>query len=204
MKPHDLAEVGILGMLNEQNSLSADMITDRLQHNFSKYWGFSRGVLSSAIANLKEEEYITLSINSEESKYVYYITPEGKDRLHRLIREPFETDEAFNFSNRHHVLIRLGFLHHLPEEEQTAVLNTLEDRLAVEREQWVEIQQMHERERPNDAQTGYRQDLIQLNITMLDALLEWVKGLNIHTLDTNAYSLLCSTAEPRDDERFSS
>ena len=187
MKPHDLAEVGILGMLNEQNSLSADMITDRLQHNFSKYWGFSRGVLSSAIADLKEEEYITLSINSEESKYVYYITAKGKDRLHGLIREAFETDEAFNFSNRHHVLIRLGFLHHLPEEEQAAMLNTLEDRLATEREQWVEIQQIHERERPNDAQTGYRQDLIQLNITMLDALIEWVEGLNIHTLDTNAY-----------------
>ena len=68
MKPHDLAEVGILGMLNEQNSLSADMIADRLQHNFSKYWGFSHGVLSSAIADLKEEEYITLSTNSEESK----------------------------------------------------------------------------------------------------------------------------------------
>ena len=66
-------------------------------------------------------------------------------------------------------------------------MNTLEDRLATEREQWVEIQQMHERERPNDAQTGYRQDLIQLNITMLDALIEWVEGLNIHTLDTNAY-----------------
>ena len=85
------------------------------------------------------------------------------------------------------MLIRLGFLHHLPEKEQAAVLNTLEDRLVMEREQRVEIQQIHERERPNDAQTGYRQDLIQLNITMLDALLEWVKGLNIHTLDTNAY-----------------
>ena len=51
----------------------------------------------------------------------------------------------------------------------------------------MEIQQIHERERPNEAQTGYWQDLIQLNITMLDVLIEGVEGLNIHTLDTNAY-----------------
>lgn len=183
MDNRHLAEIGILGMLNEQGSLSLAAIVDRLQHNFSKYWGFSHSVVSTAATDLGEEGHVALSTNRREGKYVYQITPTGRERLRELIRTGFETDEIFEFSKRRDVLIRLGFLHHLPEEDQAVVLNTIEDRLITEREQWVEIQQMHECERADDAQTGYRQDLIQLNITMLDALLQWVKGLNIRTLD---------------------
>lgn len=178
-----------MGILNEQGPLSLDEITNRLQHNFKKYWGFSRGVVSSAATKLEKERYIVLSNQCERDQYVYRVTPEGRMHLHKLIRDAFKTDEIFDFTKRHHVLIRLGFLHHLPECEQVAVLNTIEDQLAEERRRWFTIQRTHEQEHPDTAvQTGYRRDLIQLNVTMLNTLLEWVEEIDIRTLDADATS----------------
>jgi DNA-binding PadR family transcriptional regulator len=183
MQYNEPAKIGFLGVLNERGPKTIDAVRNLLQHNFERHWGFSMGVVSSTVRDLEEAGYVEATVDAD-GEYVHRITPAGEEHLRERIRGVFRDEDLFDFSNRHYVLITLGFLHHLPEDEQASVLDAVETQFAAELDHWTDVYATHERERdPVDDVVGYRRDLVRLNVTMLESLLEWVRGLEVKSPD---------------------
>lgn len=188
MRYDDLAAVGVLGVLAEQGPETLGGVRETLKHNFARYWGFSSGVLSPTIRELEEAGHVEASVRETEDagdidaeEYVYRVTDGGYEHLRDLVREGLRDREDFDVSQRSQVMVRLGFLHHLSEREQAAALSAIADGLRAEREKWEEVRRSH-RERGAEG-TGYRGDLVRLNVRMVDTFIEWVEDLDIRTYD---------------------
>ncbi|MFB6304015.1 MAG: hypothetical protein ABEH47_02525 [Haloferacaceae archaeon] len=192
MRYDDLAAVGVLGVLAEQGPETLGGVRETLKHNFARYWGFSSGVLSPTIRELEEAGHVEASVREDEDaaadldaeEYVYSITDGGYEHLRDLIREGLRDRDSFDVSQRSQVMVRLGFLHHLPEREQAAALSAIADGLRAEREKWEEVRRAHRESEREGA--GYRGELTRLNVRMIDTFIEWIEGLDIRTFDEPA------------------
>jgi len=183
-----LVEVAILGFLNEWNQLSIDTLSDRLRHNFGPFWTFGYGTLLPAVSELEDRGHVRLVTGGEdtfpeteeteagtdESEYTYEITAEGRERLQELLRQPLADVE--DPKQRYRVIIKLGFIHHLPPEDQAAEFGRLIDRFTTFRTEYEEVRDDHDRETMADFDRhGYRVELIDLSIEMIDTLVDWLE-----------------------------
>lgn len=172
MDQKELAEVGVLGTLQDDDPATLEGIHSRLRDNFRRYWGYGYGVLSPARDRLLEVGHIEPAATGDER---YVITTSGVDRLRDLLRSPLEEGTVIDIDQRHRLVIRVGFLHHLPPGDQADVLAEMEDRLREERESWLQRFSAAD----GDADTrGYRADMADLIVRIIDSHLEWIEGVS--------------------------
>jgi len=189
MTNRPLVELGILGLLNEWDQLSIDTIQDRLQHNFGSFWTFSYGALLPVVSELEEKGHVQPgaddgdAFRGAEGSHPYEITEEGRNRLEDLLRQPLA--DVKDPQQRHKVIIKLGFIHHLPPEERTAEFDHLIDRFVTFRREWQEIRDEHDSTTMAEFDGhGYRVELIDLSIEMIDTLIDWLERHRERTLET--------------------
>ena len=103
----------------------------------------------------------------------YRITESGRDRLRKLVRE--RVSDVDDPGQRPHLLLKLGFLHHLPPSEQDEEVARLEDQFHRARAEWIEVANAHGADEA--VHSGYRLELIELTIQLLDTQLEWIGEL---------------------------
>jgi len=181
METKELAEIGILGALNERGELSQSEMQKFLQDTFSEYWGYGSGVLSPATKRLIENNSIKRVTKGSNTKYRYEITSLGKEKLDEFLRSPIEERDLMNLSSRHQLVIKLGFLHHLPKDDQESVLNNMKSNLAERLGRWEAIQEEYH---ASNTQTGYREDFVQLKIEILEAHIEWIEELDLKSISS--------------------
>lgn len=191
MKYSTLAEIGVLGVLNERGTSPVGEIQDVLQHNFSRYYGFSNGVVIPTVRELEERGDV-VSSDKGGNKYFYRITDSGQARLQELLLDGLIGEDAVEVYNYQYVLVHLGFLHHLPEHDQANVLTGLEEALRERREKWTDVKRAHVHA-DTDAETGYRRAIFGLNVRLIDVVLEWLEEIEIRTLDAAAASDTANT-----------
>lgn len=165
MEQRQLTELGVLGFLNEREA-SLGTIQDRFNHNFGRHQFAGHGVLEPALARLREQGHV-------RGSPTYRITESGRDRLRELLREP--VSDVADPTQRPHLLVKLGFLHHLPPSEQDDEVARLEDQFHRARAEWIDVANAHGADEA--AHSGYRLELIELTIQLLDAQLEWIGEL---------------------------
>lgn len=173
MKQRKLASLGVLGVLSEDEFATVGQIHDKLHHNFGRYWGASTGILTPTISQLEEEGYVEPVRTDRE--YGYEITPAGRDRLEAILSE--RIDDISHPSSRPHLMLKLGFLHHLPVERQHDEIESLQDQLFEARDRLHTLEQRHEDESDSFGETGYRGEMIGLRIGIVNALLEWLEDV---------------------------
>lgn len=179
MKYSHLAEIGVLGVLNERGASPVSEIRDVLQHNFSRYYGFSNGVVVPTVRELEERGDIIPSDKGGD-KYYYCITDSGQAQLQNLLLDGLIGEDAVEIHDYQYILIHLGFLHHLPEHDQVNVLTSLQEDLRERREKWADIKRTHV-QAGTDAETGYRRPIFDLNVRLIDVVLEWLEEIEIQT-----------------------
>jgi DNA-binding PadR family transcriptional regulator len=182
MKYSNLAEVGILGVLNERGASPLGEVQDVLQHNFGHYYGFSYGVVMPTVRELEKRGDV-VSSSGTDGEYSYHITDSGRERLQELLLDALTDNEAADVSNHQYVLVHLGFLHHLPERDRTAALASLKEALRERREKWLEVERTHA-DADVGTNTGCRRDIFRLNTRIIEVLLEWLQEIEVRTLDT--------------------
>jgi DNA-binding PadR family transcriptional regulator len=182
MQHGDLAEVGVLGVLNERGPRTLDDVKRTLQHSFGRYYAFSTGVVTPAIQDLVDDECIAPC--SDEGQYRYRITDEGRKRLRRLVLDGLTADDVGDLKSRARVMIYIGFLHHLPEGDQAEAFESVSEALRDQRRKWREARHSHDAA-DEAANVGYRKEMVELNIQMVETFIEWLERLEIRTLDTS-------------------
>lgn len=177
MKPSELAELGVLCVLNEEARLSRDGVKDRLHHSFGQYWQVNSGVLWPAIDRLEDEGWLDrhVATGADSKRVRYSITGSGVDRLRELLREP--VDDIFELHRRHVLIVKLGALHHLPEDEQEAQLERLQRRAEEVLENARIIHREHDICIDDGAEYGYRRELLDLRIRILEELIDWIESI---------------------------
>jgi len=167
MDQRRLIELGVLGLLAEREA-SLDALRERFNHNFGRHQFAGYGTLRPTLDRLCEEGHAAGADS-------YRITTAGRDRLRELLAEdvPAVDDPA----HRPHLLIKLGFLHHLPPTRQDEELAALEDKFHAAREKWVEAAAVHDDPEVEMGDTGYRRELIELTVDLLDTQLDWLGRL---------------------------
>jgi DNA-binding PadR family transcriptional regulator len=173
MKQRELASLGVLGGLAEEDVATVDRIRDKLQHNFGRYWGASSGILVPTISKLEEDEHVETVRAGEE--YGYEITSTGRDRLKTLLRKRIE--DISHPSYRAHLMLKLGFLHHLSPDEQEGEIESLQDQLLEARDRLLTLEVRHEEGVESSRNTGYRRHLIDLRVGIIDAFLDWLEDV---------------------------
>ena len=175
MDQRTIANLGILGVLAERESASIRDVHDTLRHSLGRYWGASTGVLGPTMTRLEENGHVELSL--ADGGDPYRITDSGVERLRSLLREPLE--DVADAPLQAPMLMKLGFLHHLPLDEQRRELARLTDQLKTARAELVDLQSVHEAAVDDETDAGYRFDLIRLRVFVLDAVIEWLDTIEI-------------------------
>ncbi len=170
MDQRELASLGMLGTLAEREVATVDEIHDSLHHTFGRYWGASTGILSPTASQLVDDGHV--EVVSEAESVGHRITDEGVDRLRELLREPVE--DVSHPSFRPHLMMKLGFLHHLPAGEQREELDGLREQLHAARDRLLTADQSHETEGTDSEAVGYRSELIDLRVRIIDAFVDWL------------------------------
>lgn len=166
MKGKDRTHLGVLGIFAEQDATHQEM-RDRLQHNFGRYVTAGYGALKPAISDLREDQLIKYTDGR------YSIEQKGRTYLRTLLRESIE--DVRDPTQKPHLFMKLGFLHHLSEKEQEDELATLEDQFQQARDKWVAIHDQHKQ--AISSSQGYRREILDLDIRTFDVYLNWVKNI---------------------------
>lgn len=170
MQRDSVIELGVLGLLAERDGSAAD-IQERFNHNFGRHQFVGRGRLDPTLARLRDRGHVTEAYTAEAG--TCSLTEGGRERLQTLLREPVAAVD--DPAHRPHFLVKLGFLHHLPADEQAAELAHLEDQFHEARNEWLDIAAMHHEEvAPHES---YRMELVELTADLLDAQLQWIRRL---------------------------
>ena len=170
MQRDSVIELGVLGLLAERDGAAADL-QERFNHNFGRHQFVGRGRLDPTLARLRDSGHVTEAYTAEAG--TCSLTDQGHDRLRTLLREPVAAVD--DPAHRPHFLVKLGFLHHPPADEQAAELAHLEDQFHEARNEWLGIATMHREELPSHE--SYRMELVELTADLLDAQLRWVQRL---------------------------
>lgn len=174
MDSSELATLGVLGVLAETETATVDEIRSHLQHNFGRYWAGSYGVLLPALSRLTDEDADpAVERLTADSDVVYTLTDRGTERLRELLRTPVE--DVANPLSYPQLVLKLGFLHLLSEDDQRAELADLEDRFEQARNRFLELGEIHDD--GVEDRRGYRRELFSLRAMVLDDHLQWVRSL---------------------------
>ena len=161
MEQQRVLRLGVLGILNEDES-TLNTIQKRFNHRFGRHQFAGYGALEPVIKRLCEDGYITGTIS-------YSITESGRSHLRTLLCEP--VSDVSNPNNRPHLLLKLGFIHHLPHDSQYEELAHLEDQFDQQRLKWMERATTH----TEMTHSENRPDLIDLTIRLMETQLEWIR-----------------------------
>lgn len=177
MDTRELAELGVLGSLAEESPATRKGIQDRLQHSFGRYWGAGSGALWPAVDDLDEAGCLERlpperSVDNHPGE-AYALTDSGRERLGELVRQPVDD---FGLGARSHLMMKLGFLHHLPPDERAAELASLADAAQTARARLVEVRDDHDEQVADHDQYGFRRELLDLRLRILDVFLEWLSA----------------------------
>lgn len=182
MDANRLAELGVLGMLAEEPA-DERTVRERLRHNFSRYWTAGYGALDPTMERLRAGghlEAVTTVTAQGRRETEYAITDEGRDRLRTLLNESIPDDEIPMGGPR--LVLTLGFLHHLSADERRDRLAALIDRFEEARSRWSDVKSTHEE--TLSGPTGYRRDLQELSIRLIDTYLRWLADLRDELADS--------------------
>jgi DNA-binding PadR family transcriptional regulator len=173
MDSADLTTLGILGVLAEDEAATVDRIQDRLQHSFGRYWTSSYGVLLPTLSRLTERTPPLVEADEGERDTAYRITERGRERFGELLREPIESvGDPMAYPA---FVLKLGFLHHLPADDQRTELAALEDRFRQARDRYLDLEDRHES--ALEERRGYRRELLSLRAMVLDDHLQWIRRI---------------------------
>ncbi|ELY38924.1 PadR family transcriptional regulator [Natronorubrum tibetense] len=174
MEQRELASLAILGILAEKERATVKTVHEKLRHNFGRYWGASTGILVPTVNQLNDDGYVKTTDSTTQAA-TYKITDEGRNHLQSLLTKPIE--DVSHPSFRAHLMMKLGFLHHLSIDGQQAEIRALKDQLKTAREELRTIDAAHESEVDDRERVGYRQELIDLRVRILDTFLEWLDAI---------------------------
>lgn len=176
MNPSKMADMGVLCMLKEEPGLTKAELRERLQHNFGRYWGAGTGVVWSSIDRLEDEALIERAAEGAGTDPpAFAITDAGEERLESLILEPAE--DLFHPMQRPMLMMKLGSLHHLPEENQRQVIDRFRDEALDARDRIKTIQRSHDDAISDHDRYGYRRDMFDLRLRIVDEIIDWLEGL---------------------------
>lgn len=169
MEQRDLASLGVLGVLAEVDMATVHQIHETLKHNFGRYWGASTGIILPTLSQLEEAGQVGMTV--ADGARGYTITETGRDRLNVLLKEPVE--DVSNPSFRPHLMMKLGFLYHLSSGDQHKEISEMQAQLREERDRVRTLQLSHDDEPSDPMATGYRGELLDLRIRIINAILDW-------------------------------
>lgn len=176
MNSSKMADMGVLCMLEEEPGLTKAELRERLQHNFGRYWGAGTGVVWSAIDRLEDEALIERDAKETgNDPPAFAITDAGAERLESLILEPVE--DLFHPMQRPMLMMKLGSLHHLPEADQREVIGRLRDEALDARDRIKTIQRSHDESIDDHQRYGYRRDMFDLRLRLVDDILNWLEEI---------------------------
>lgn len=164
-------------MLKEESGLTKDELRERLQHNFGRYWGAGTGVVWSSIDRLDDETLIERNAEATGNEPpAFVITDSGEKHLESLILEPVE--DPFHPMQRPMLTMKLGSLHHLPEEKQRQVIDRFRDEALDARDRIETIQHSHDDAISDHDRYGYRRDMFDLRLRIVEEFLDWLDGIS--------------------------
>jgi DNA-binding PadR family transcriptional regulator len=176
MNPSKMADMGVLCMLEEEPGLTKAELRERLQHNFGRYWSAGTGVVWSAIDRLEDEALIEREVkNTGNEPPTFAITDAGNERLESLILEPVE--DLFHPIQRPMLMMKLGSLHHLPQAKQREVIGRFQDEALEARDRIRTIQRSHDEAIDDHQRYGYRRDMFDLRLRLVDEILDWLESI---------------------------
>lgn len=172
MDQRDLASLGVLGVLAEEDGATLDRIHEKLKHNFGRYWGASTGILGPTLSALEDDDLVELARTG--GTWEYTLTAAGREQLRTLLKKPVQdvSHELFH----PHLLMKIGFAHHLPAADRRAEITELQAQLSEERDRIRNVQLAHE-DGASSESTGYRGDLFELQIRIMDVCSDWLDEL---------------------------
>jgi DNA-binding PadR family transcriptional regulator len=176
MDPSKMADMGVLCMLKEESGLTKAELRERLQHNFGRYWGAGTGAVWSAIDRLEDEALIGRDTGDAGTEPpAFTITDAGEEQLKSLILEPVE--DLFHPMQRPMLMMKLGSLHHLPEEQQRQVIDRFRNEALEARDRIKTIQRSHDDAISDHDRYGYRRDMFDLRLRLVDEILDWLEAI---------------------------
>jgi DNA-binding PadR family transcriptional regulator len=176
MKQSKMADMGVLCMLNEEPGLTKSELQERLRHNFGRYWGAGTSVVWSATDRLNEEGLIESDVEAAGNEPpAFAITDAGRERLESLILEPVE--DLFHPMQRPMLMMKLGSLHHLPEGDQGRIVDRLREEALEARDHIETVRHSHDEAIDDHERYGYRRDLLDLRLRLVDEILDWLEGI---------------------------
>ncbi|APX97736.1 PadR family transcriptional regulator [Natronorubrum daqingense] len=175
MEQRELASLAVLGVLAEESVATVDQIHDTLRHRHGRYWGASTGILVPTISQLEEDGHV--SAVAADGSYGYEITADGRDHLQSLLDRPI--DDVSHPSARSHLMVKLGFLHHLPVERRRAALRELQEQVLETRDHLLTVKSRHGEEPSESSAPPTRGSLLDLRLLILDAVLEWLEEFEV-------------------------
>lgn len=174
MEQRKLASLAILGVLAEKESATIESIHTTLKHNFGRYWGASTGILVPTMNQLKKDGYVE-QVSADGSGIAYRLTKSGRNRLKKILS--ISVEDISHPSSRPELMIKLGYLHHLSVSRQREELRELKDQLRTERDKLLTLEDTHSTEGAEKKPTGYRHELFDLRIRIIDAILQWMNNV---------------------------
>lgn len=163
MEQRFVIKLGVLGFLNEGEA-TLKRIQERFNHRFGRHQFAGYGPLEPLMEHLREEEYV-------RGSGTYAITEPGREHLQTLLRE--RVSDVTDPNHRPHLLVKLGFLHHLSRSDQREELAHLEDQFSQARSEWIEAANAHDGGATTHSEE--RLKLIDLTIQLIDTQLEWIR-----------------------------
>lgn len=182
MNYHDRREIGVLGIIaGGARNEDTETIHNQLQHEFGLRTDFSYMKCASILLRLDDGGYIERDSYTGSSDTAsedaptdpYRLTQKGQTRLRSLLRLPIE--KVADPAQQPHLLMKIRFLHHLPENEQLEELTQLEDHIIQVRNELID----HENKRQPGSQVDseYQQAASDILILTFDEYLNTIDDL---------------------------
>ena len=75
------------------------------------------------------------------------------------------------------LMMKLGSLHHLPQEKQREVIGRFQDEALEARDRIRTIQRSHDEAIDDHQRYGYRRDMFDLRLRLVDEILDWLESI---------------------------
>lgn len=181
MDLHDSKDVGILGLVAEGEG-DPEAIYTQLRNELGLNRDFNYMKCVSTIIRFKNKNYIERTSyaglpSNTTSNHIpagsYSITQKGQIHLQSLLRLPIE--KVANPTKQSQLLLKVRFLHHLPETEQTEELARMEDQVVQARNKLIDND--NRRQTNNQEYGKYHQTTSDIRILTLDNYVDKIENL---------------------------
>ena len=163
--PAEAARLAALGLLAEASRHYGDLAAE-IRHFTSRIVGPSLDLMGTSLELLRYEGLIeAVDGQGMTDNALLRLTPRGAEALQGLLKAQLRS--PVNDMNRLALMLKLRFLHHLPEAERQGQLMLMADALESER---VRLEELRQRAEP-----GLFRDWLEHDIALVGDRISWLR-----------------------------